>query len=131
MPDLSDPLTQRIIGCAIEVHQTLGPGMLESAYESCLAFTLVEAGLSVERQKLMPLQFKGMAVNLGYRLDILVDGRVVVEIKAIQRLERVHAAQLLSYLRLSGCRVGLLFNFNVAVLTRGGVKRVINGYERG
>ena len=124
-----DALTDRIIGAAIEVHRALGPGMLESAYESCLAMALIESGLKVERQKLMPLQFKGTAVNLGYRLDLLVEDLVVVEVKAIQQLEHVHAAQLLSYLRLSGCQVGLLFNFNVNRLTRGGLKRIVNRYH--
>jgi GxxExxY protein len=129
MSQALDALTERIIGAAIEVHQTLGPGMLESAYESCLVVALAECGLTVERQKLMPLQFKGASVNLGYRLDLLVEDLVVVEIKAIQHLERVHMAQLLSYLRLSGCEIGLLFNFNVTCLTRGGLKRVVNGYS--
>jgi GxxExxY protein len=101
--------------------------MLEAAYENCLALELVHRGLNVERQKLLPLTYKGTALGCGYRLDLLVEGAVVVEVKSIEKLERVHAAQVLSYLRFTGCHVGLLFNFNVAWLTRDGLKRIVHG----
>jgi GxxExxY protein len=120
-----DVLTETIIGAAIEVHRELGPGMLERAYERCLALELLERGLKIERQKLLPLTYKARLLNYGYRLDLLVEDAVVVEVKSIEKLERVHLAQLLSYLRFSGCHVGLLLNFNVAWLTRDGIRRVV------
>ena len=121
-------LTREIIGAAISVHHELGPGMLESAYEACLAFELMGRGMSVERQKPLPLVYRGQTLDCGYRVDLLVDGLVVVEVKSIERFERVHAAQLLSYLRLSGSKVGLLINFNVKWIVRDGLKRVVNGF---
>ena len=122
-------LTEAIIGAALEVHRQLGPGLLEQAYEACLSFELLSRGLEIERQKALPVTYKGQPLDfVGYRLDLLVEQAVVVEVKAIEKLERVHSAQLLSYLRFSGCRVGLLFNFNVSFLTRDGVKRVVNRF---
>jgi GxxExxY protein len=121
-------LTEAIIGAAVEVHRELGPGMLENAYEACLTFELARRKLKIERQKLLPLMYKEQFLHYGYRLDLLVEDLVVVEVKSIERLERVHAAQLLSYLRFTGCRVGLLFNFNVTWLTRDGLRRVVNGF---
>ena len=121
-------LTETIIGAAISVHQALGPGMLESSYEACLTYELLDRGLSVERQKLLPIVYRGQTLDCGYRLDLLVEGQVVVEIKSVERFERVHAAQLLSHLRFSKCKVGLLINFNVKWLTREGIKRVVNGF---
>ena len=118
-------LTEEIIGAAIEVHRTLGPGLLESAYETCLSFELAERGLDVERQKPTPVVYKGTRLDAGYRLDLLVEDQVIVEVKAIDQLAPVHQAQLLSYLKLSGCKVGLLINFNVQVL-KNGIKRLIN-----
>jgi GxxExxY protein len=118
-------LTKVIIGAAIRVHQTLGPGLLESAYEACLAFELLENKLRIERQKPLPLIYRTVKLDCGYRLDLLVEERIVVEIKSIDCLLPIHTAQLLSYLKLSGCKVGLIINFNVHVLTHG-VKRVIN-----
>ena len=116
-----DPLTERIIGCAIEVHRVLGPGLLESTYVEALAIELVEARLRVARQVAVPLVYKGR--DLGdYRLDLLVEDAVVVEVKAVERFDPVHEAQLLTYLRLSGRRVGLLINFNQRLL-RNGIKR--------
>ena len=114
-----DQITDNIIGAAIDVHRELGPGLLESAYEACLAYELVERGLKVERQKLLPVVYREVTIEAGYRLDLLVEGRVVVEIKAVDRTEPIHKAQLLSYLRLSGCKVGLLINFNVRLLKDG------------
>lgn len=120
-----DPLTERIIGCAIEVHRTLGPGLLESAYAEALRFELAEAGLRCARQVPVPLTYKGRYLG-EYRLDLLVEDAVVVEVKAVERFDPVHEAQLLTYLRLSGKRVGLLINFNRRLL-REGIKRLVLG----
>lgn len=119
-----DNVTGKIIGAAIDVHRALGPGLLESAYEACLCYELVEKGLKVERQKPLPVVYREVTLDCGYRLDLLVEERVVVEIKAIDRLAAIHQAQLLSYLKLGGCRVGLLINFNVYAL-KDGIKRVV------
>ena len=119
-------LTRTIIGAAIRVHRELGPGLLESAYEACLAYELAERGLKVERQKPVPLSYRNVALDCGFRMDLLVEDRVIVELKAIEQLHPVHEAQLLSYLRLAGCKVGLLINFNVTTLV-GGIRRVVNG----
>ncbi len=121
-------LTDRIIGAAIAVHKELGPGILESAYEACLMYELLDRGLHVERQKILPLVYRGRTLDCGYRLDLLVEERVVVEVKSVERLERVHGAQVLSYLRLSRCKVGLLINFNVKWLVEDGIQRKVNGF---
>ena len=118
-------ITEKIIGAAIEVHRELGPGLLESAYETCLSFELAERGLGVDRQKPLPIVYKGIRLDAGYQLDLLVEENVVVEIKAVEELAPIHQAQLLSYLKLSGCKIGLLINFNVPVL-KNGIKRIIN-----
>jgi GxxExxY protein len=120
-------LTETIIGAAIEVHRELGPGLLERSYEACLCFVLLGRGLRIERQKPLPITYRDQRLDCGYRIDLLVNVAVVVEVKAIERFERVHFAQLLSYLKFANCRVGLLLNFNVALLSRGGIKRVVNG----
>jgi GxxExxY protein len=120
-------ITESIIGAAIEVHRDLGPGLLESAYETCLAFELVERGLKVEQQKPLPVVYREVKLDCGYRLDLLVEEAVIVEVKAVDRLAPIHQAQLLSYLRLSGCKVGLLINFNVKVL-KDGIRRVVNDF---
>src|SRR6267142_4290460 len=104
-------LTEQIIGAAIEVHRVLGAGMLESAYEACLCHELFVRGLAVERQVAMPLRYKDVVLDVGYRLDLVVEGIVAVELKSVAQLDRVHDSQLLSYLRLSGLPVGLLINF--------------------
>ncbi|KAF5437089.1 PD-(D/E)XK nuclease superfamily protein [Candidatus Methanophagaceae archaeon] len=122
-----DRITESIIGAAIEVHRDLGPGLLESAYETCLAFEVGEHGLKVEQQKPLPVVYREVKLDCGYRLDLLVEEAVIVEIKAVDRLAPIHQAQLLSYLRLSGCNVGLLINFNVKVL-KDGIRRVVNGF---
>lgn len=119
-----DRVTEAIIGAAIEVHRELGPGLLESTYEACLAYELAQRGLKVERQKPLPVVYKGLKLDIGYRVDLLVEDRVVVELKAVDHLEPIHEAQLLSYLRLSGCNVGLLINFNVRIL-KDGIKRLV------
>ena len=121
-------LTERIIGAAIEVHKALGPGLLESAYETCLAYELVKRGLKVERQKPLPLTYDGVQLDCAYRMDLVVEGAVVIEVKSIAQLERVHEAQMISYLKLSGLRVGLIVNFNVRNLTRDGLWRRVNDF---
>ena len=118
-------LTEKIIGAAIEVHRTLGPGLMESAYAECLRRELALQGIPFEREKALPVEYKGVKLDCGYRLDLLVAGSVVVEIKAVEELLPIHEAQLLTYLRLGGWKVGLLINFNVPVLTKG-VKRMVN-----
>lgn len=112
-------VTGAIIGAAIEVHRVLGPGLLESTYEQCLAFELRERGLKVELQKPVPVIYREITIDCAYRLDLLVANRVIVEIKAVERLAPIHHAQLLSYMKLSGYHVGLLINFNVPVLKEG------------
>ncbi len=123
--EIRNGITEQIIGAAMRVHTTLGPGLLESAYEACLAYELTKAGLTLERQKKLPIIYGELRLEEGYRIDLLVDGCVVVELKAQARLDEVHSAQLLSYLRLSGCEIGLLINFHVPHL-RDGIRRVIN-----
>jgi GxxExxY protein len=120
-----DQITEKIIGAAIKVHRALGPGLLESAYEACLAFELHECGLVVEQQKPLPVIYRSVNLDCGYRLDLLVAGKVIVELKAIDHLLPIHHAQLLSYLKLSGCKVGLLINFNVKML-KDGIVRIAN-----
>lgn len=121
-------ITEAIIGAAMAVHKALGPGLLESAYEACLAFGLAERRLAVEQQKAMPVRYRGVKLDCGYRLDLLVEGQVIVELKTVDRLQPIHEAQLLSYLKLSGCQVGLLLNFNVKVL-RKGIRRLVLNLE--
>lgn len=118
-------ITQTIIGAAINVHKELGPGLLESAYETCLVYELTQKGLKVERQKALPIIYREIQLDCGYRIDILVEDQVIVELKAVERLEPIHEAQLLSYLKLSGCKVGLLINFNVRMLKRG-IRRIVH-----
>jgi len=120
-------ITESIIGAAIEVHRALGPGLLESAYEACLVFELAQRGLGVEQQKPLPVVYRKVKLDCGYRIDLLVEETVIVEVKAIDRLLPIHQAQLLSYLKLSGCKVGLLINFNVRVL-KDGIRRVVNDF---
>ena len=123
-------LTEQIIGAAIHVHRTLGPGLLESAYEACLHRELVTRGLKVERQKPLPLVYDDIALDCVYRMDMVVEDAVVIEVKSVTKLDRVHEAQMLSYLKLSKKWVGLLINFNVRVLTETGIKRLVNGFPK-
>ena len=118
-------ITETIIGSAIKVHRALGPGLLESAYEACTAYELVQEGLRVEQQKPLPLIYHEVKLDCGYRLDLCVEKEVIVEIKSAEQLLPIHEAQLLSYLKLSGCKVGLLINFNVKVL-KDGIRRFVN-----
>ena len=120
-------ITESIIGAAIEVHRALGPGLLESAYEACLSFELVQRNRKVEQQKPLPVIYQEVKLDCGYRLDLLVEESVIVEVKAVDRLAPIHQAQVLSYLRLSGCKVGLLMNFNVKVM-KDGILRVVNDF---
>ena len=118
-------ISGKIIGCAIEVHKALGPGLLESAYEECLYYELQAAGLKVEKQKPLPVVYKEVKLEAGYRIDLLVEDCFVVELKAVEALHDVHTAQVLTYLKLSGCKLGLLLNFNVYRLSEG-IKRLVN-----
>jgi GxxExxY protein len=122
---IGNEVTERIIGAAIEVHRTLGPGLLESAYEECLGHELALRGVTFERQRPLPVEYKGIKLECCYRLDLLVENAVVVEIKAVSEIEPVHEAQLLTYLRLGGWKTGLLINFNVPVLKNGIRRRVL------
>jgi GxxExxY protein len=117
-------ITSGIIGAAIDVHRALGPGLLESAYEACLAYELIQREMKVEQQKPLPLIYRDVQLDCGYRIDLLVDDAVIVEIKSVNSLAPIHQAQLLSYLKLSGCEVGLLINFNVKLLKQGIVRMV-------
>jgi GxxExxY protein len=119
-------LTRAVIGAAIEVHRNLGPGLLESIYEAALLRELGLRGLRTQRQVKVPIEYKGISLGTGVRLDLLVSGRLVVEVMAVERLVGIHRAQLLTYLKLTGFRLGLLINFNVELL-RSGVRRIING----
>ena len=122
-----DPLnhvTSGLIGAAIDVHRALGPELLESAYEACLAYELIQREMKVEQQKPLPLIYRDVQLDCGYRIDLLVDDAVTLEIKSVDSLTPIHQAQLLSYLKLSGCEVGLLINFNVKLLKQGIVRMV-------
>lgn len=121
-------LSEKIIGACIEIHRVLGPGLLESAYEECLCYELSQAGLSFERQKPLPVKYKGIMLDCGYRLDVVVESTVVVELKTVERLLPIHEAQLITYLKMSGLKLGLLINFNVPLLKEG-IKRIVYKYE--
>jgi GxxExxY protein len=118
--------THDIVGAAIEVHRRLGPGLLESTYEACLCRELLLRGIAFEQQVMLPVSYRGLQVDCGYRLDIVVDQSIVIEIKAVTRVLPVHRAQVLTYLQLTGLHIGLLINFNVELL-RSGVHRIVNG----
>lgn len=123
-----DELTQQTIGSCIEVHRHLGPGLLESAYERCLCHELSLAGLEFERQKALPVIYKGIQLDCGYRLDLVVEDRLILELKAVEMLLPIHSAQLLTYLKLSCLTLGLLINFNVPIL-KSGLKRIANNFQ--
>jgi GxxExxY protein len=112
-------LSNEIIGCALKVHKALGPGLLESAYEECLYYELVKDGLTVEKQKALPLVYEEVRLECGYRVDLLVEEKVIIEVKSVEAINDVHLAQVLTYLRLSGCKLGLLINFNLRAVSRG------------
>ena len=119
-----DELSKRVIGCALEVHRHLGPGLLESAYEECLAHELSCAKLSLRRQVELPVEYKGIRLDCGYRIDLLVAEKLVVELKSVEQLLPIHEAQVLTYMRLAGTPIGLLINFNVPLLKQG-IKRFV------
>lgn len=121
-------LTQKVIGCAMKVHSALGPGLLESAYQECLCFELLRAGLFVEKQEPMPLVYSEVKLDCGYRVDVMVERRLIPEIKSVEAINDIHLAQVLTYLRLANCRLALLMNFNVLHL-RDGIRRVVNQYD--
>jgi GxxExxY protein len=120
-------ISQKIIGAAIEVHKQLGPGLLESAYETCLAFELKQMGLDVKQQQALPVVFKEVKLDAGYRIDLLIEDKVIIEIKSVESLADIHTAQLLTYLKLKDLKLGLLINFN-EVLLKTGIRRILNGY---
>jgi len=118
-------ISEKIIGCAIQVHRELGPGLLESSYEECLHYELIQSGLLVEKQKPLPLVYKEVKLDCGYRVDLMIERKVIVEVKAVEALNDIHMAQVLTYLKLSKVRLGLLMNFNVMLL-KSGIKRIVN-----
>jgi GxxExxY protein len=121
-------LSSSIIGAAIEVHKTLGPGLLESAYEECICHELSIGGLSLERQRPLAVRYKGINLNCGYRLDVVVEDAIILELKSCEKIKPIHKAQLLTYLKLSGFKLGLLLNFNVTLM-REGIVRIVNELE--
>lgn len=125
MEKRANEITESVIGAAIAVHRELGPGLLESAYEACMVYELTERGLSVERQKPLSVTYRGIRIDCGYRIDLLVERAVIVELKAVERLLPLHEAQILTYLKLSGLHVGLLLNFNVPLM-KDGIKRLVH-----
>ena len=120
-----DRLSKIIIGCAINVHKSLGPGLLESAYQECLYYELSKNGLLVSKEKPLPLVYEDVKLECGYRIDLMVEDKLIIEIKFVESLNDIHLAQVLTYLKLSGCKLGLLINFNVLLL-KNGIKRVVN-----
>jgi GxxExxY protein len=121
-----DQLSNKVLGCAIEVHRQLGPGLLESAYEHCLAYELANAKIPFKVQVELPVQYKEIRLDCGYRMDLLVDGRLIVELKSVDQLLKIHEAQILTYMKLANVDIGLLMNFNVDVLTKGIKRFVLN-----
>ncbi|MBA3705012.1 MAG: GxxExxY protein [Bacteroidetes bacterium] len=124
---IENDITEKIIGCAIKVHRALGPGLLESAYEECLYYELKKTSLNIEKQKPLPLIYEDVKLDCGYRMDMVVENKVIVEIKSVDDLKDIHFAQILTYLKLSNNKVGLLINFNELRLIDG-IKRVVNKY---
>ena len=118
-------LSHLVVGCAMRVHTALGPGLLESAYEACLQYELIKSGLRVEVQKPLPLVYESVKLECGYRVDLLVEGKLIIEVKAVEALAEIHFAQVLTYLRLSNLRLALLLNFNV-VHMKDGIRRIVN-----
>lgn len=122
--EFENELSKKVIGCAIEVHKALGPGLLENAYEECLFYKIKKEGLFVEKQKALPLFFEEVKMDVGYRIDLLVENRLIIELKSVDAFTDVHLAQVLTYLKLSKLRLGLLMNFNVHRLSDG-IKRIV------
>ena len=118
-------ISRIVFDCALKVHKSLGPGLLESAYEECLYYELKKNGLQVEKQKPLPLIYEEVKLEIGYRIDLMVENKVIIEIKSVEALNDIHLAQVLTYLKLSNCKLGMLINFNVT-LVKNGIKRVVN-----
>ena len=118
-------ISRIVVNCALKVHRQLGPGLLESAYQECLMYELKNQGLVVEKEKPMPLVYDTVKLDIGYRMDLLINNKLIIEIKSVESLNDVHLAQILTYLKLSECKLGLLINFNVALI-KNGIKRVVN-----
>lgn len=118
-------LSKIVFDCALKVHQNLGPGLLESAYEECLVYELKKTGLDVQKQKALPLVYEEVRLDVGYRIDIIIENKLILEIKSVDALNDVHFAQLLTYLKLTNCKLGMLINFNVTLI-KNGIKRVVN-----
>ena len=118
-------LSKVVFDCALKVHQTLGPGLLESAYEECLFYELKKSGLYVQKQKALPLVYEEVKLDVGYRIDIIIENKLIIEVKSVETLNDVHFAQLLTYLKLTNCKLGLLINFNVTLI-KNGIKRIVN-----
>jgi len=119
-----DDLSNKVIGCALNVHRELSPGLLESTYEQCLCYELSKAGIQFERQKELPVRYQEVQIDCGYRIDLLIEGALIIELKSVDKLERIHEAQLLTYMKLSNIEIGLLINFN-SVLLRDGIRRMV------
>ena len=119
-----DDLSNRVIGCAIEVHRELGPGLLESSYEQCLAHELKLNGISFQLQHPQPVEYKGIRLDCGYRIDMLIEDELIIELKAVEEIKGIHEAQLLTYMKLAGIKIGLLINYNVTKL-KNGIKRYV------
>lgn len=118
-------LSKVVFNCSLKVHQTLGPGLLESAYEECLYYEVKKTGLEIQKQKPLPLIYEEVKLDIGYRLDIIIENKLILEIKAVDALNEIHFAQLLTYLKLTGCKLGLLINFNVTLI-KNGIRRIAN-----
>ena len=124
-PLSENEISKIIVDCALKVHRTLGPGLLESTYETCLFYELDERNLVVEKQKVLPVIYNNLKLEAGYRIDLLVENKVIIELKSVKKLDDVHTAQMITYLRLSNCKLGLLINFNVSLI-KYGIKRIVN-----
>lgn len=122
---MENELSKLVFDCALKVHQALGPGLLESAYEECLFYELKKTGVEVQKQKALPLIYEEVKLDVGYRIDIIVENKLIIEIKSVEALNEVHFAQLLTYLKLTDCKLGLLINFNVSLI-KNGIKRIAN-----
>ena len=118
-------LSKIVFDCALKVHQVLGPGLLESAYEECLFYELKKTGLNVQKQKALPLIYEEVKLDIGYRIDIIIENKLILEIKSVEALNDIHFAQLLTYLKLTDCKLGMLINFNVTLI-KNGIRRVVN-----
>ncbi len=118
-------ISKIVVECALKVHRKLGPGLLESAYEECLYYELIKTGLLIEKQKPLPLIYEDVKLEIGYRVDLFVEKKVIIEVKSVDALNDIHLAQILTYLKLSNCKLGMLINFNVTLI-KNGIKRVVN-----